>query len=342
MAGRVFLRGIEGERYDLREQREARLSAPRVIRPEQRSWRDERTPGHEDASRQSRAKWMLGPGDDPFLTQSVQVHFVEIDPGGANGGHGHQNEAAFYILRGRGYEVHDGRRYDWSAGDLVVVHNDSRHQHFNASAGEPALALVLKAKALWMFLGLTQQGRRGSVPEGDEAGFEERLDWSRLWTAGVEGMRKVVRQDDEPWLETPDGRVKWLARQGMDTRLFSLDIWLQEIAGGARERRRWRMGDEVFYVLEGAGHTLEWQVEAEISDRYVARAAGRPRRLEWSRGDLVYVAQNTIRQHVAARDALLLACRSRLFGLLGYDSTAYLDVAPGDVAAAATGAGSPP
>ncbi len=326
MAGRVFLRGMEGEKYDLKGQRRDRLAAPRVVRPEQRTWRDEKAAGHEDASPQSRAKWMLGPGDDPFLTQTVQVHFVEIDPGGANGGHGHQNEAAFYIVQGRGYEIHDSQRYDWSAGDLVVVHNDSRHQHFNASPDEPALALVMKAKALWMFLGLTQQGRRGSIPEGREAEFEERLDWSRLWTPGVDRMRKVVHPGDEPWEETPDGRVRWLARQGSDTRIFSLDLWLQEMAAGAHERRRWSMADEIFYVLHGSGHTLEWQVEAEIGDCYVARAACEPRRIEWRQGDLVYVAQNTVRQHVAADDARLLCCRNRLFGLLGYDATAYLEV----------------
>jgi quercetin dioxygenase-like cupin family protein len=327
MAGRVFLRGIEGEKYDLKGQRQERLTAARVIRAEHRGWRDEKAVGHEDASPQSRAKWMLGPGDEPFLTQTVQVHFVEIDPGGANGGHGHQNEAAFYILRGRGYEIHDGERHDWSEGDLVVVHNDSRHQHFNASADEPALALVLKAKALWMFLGLTQQGRWGSIPEGQEPDFGERLDWTRLWTPGVERLRKVVHSAGEPWQETPDGRVKWLARQGMDTRIFSLDIWLQEIAAGAGERRRWSMADEVLYVLRGSGHTLEWQVEAEIGDRYVARVARQPRRVDWRQGDLVYVAQNTVRRHFAAEGAVLLVCRNRLFGLLGYDATAYLEEA---------------
>ena len=325
MAGRTFLRGMEGEKYDLKGQRQERLAAARVVRPEQRAWRDEKAVGHEDASTQSRAKWMLGPGDDPFLTQTVQVHFVEIDPGGANGGHGHQNEAAFYILRGRGYEVHDGNRYEWSAGDLVVVHNDSRHQHFNASREEPALALVMKAKALWMFLGLTQQGRRGSIPEGRDSDFDGPLDWTRLWTPGVERMRKVVHAEDEPWEDTPDGRVRWLARQGMDTRIFSLDLWLHELAAGAAHRRRWRMADEVFYVLRGSGHTLEWQVEAEIGDRYVARAAREPRRIEWREGDLVYVAQNTVRQHVATGGARLLCCRNRLFGLLGYDATAYLE-----------------
>src|SRR5207237_3758782 len=192
-----------GDRYDLKAHRQQRLAAPHVISEEERAWRDEKTVGHEDASPQLRAKWMLGPGDDPFLTQSIQAHFVAIDPGGSNGGHGHQNEAAFFILRGHGYEIHDGRRYNWSQGDLVIVHNDSRHQHFNTSA-ETALALVVKAKSQYMFLGLTQQGRGSTIPEGEEARFGPREDWNRDRKSVVEGTRagrgdgdKMTKQRDE-------------------------------------------------------------------------------------------------------------------------------------------------
>src|SRR5579884_1092793 len=230
--------------------------------------------------------------------------------------------------QGHGYEVHDGRRYDWSAGDLVVVHNDSRHQHFNASPTEPALAIVVKPKCTWMMLGLTQQGRDTTVPEGEAAHFGPRQDWSRLWTPGVERLRKVVHAEEEPWQDTPDGRIKWLARRGMDVRLFGIDVWLEQLAPGPAPRH-WHMADELYYVLEGSGHTLEWQVEAEIAERYYARVALQPRRHEWSAGDVVYVPQNTVHQHVAgAGGVLLLGAQNRLFRLLGYDATVYPDLEP--------------
>jgi quercetin dioxygenase-like cupin family protein len=329
MAARVFLRGIEGERYDLRAERLRRLESARVIKPDQRSWRDEKAVGHEDASPQSKAKWMVGPGDEPFLTQTVQCHFVRIEAGGSNGGHGHQNEAAFYILEGRGYEIHDGVRYDWSAGDLVVVHADSRHQHFNASPTDPALAIVVKPKALWMFLGLTQQGRRGTASADGDLG--DREGWSRLWTPGVERLRKVVHTADEPWRSTRDGRLKWLARAGMDVRLFGVDIALQAIEPGGRSAAHWHMADELCYVLSGRGHTLEWQVEAEIDDRYYARVARAPRRFGWEAGDVFWVGQNTIHQHVAeaGEGVELLVTQNRAFKLLGYDATVYREPATG-------------
>ncbi|MGH7760907.1 MAG: cupin domain-containing protein [Candidatus Dormibacteraceae bacterium] len=336
MAGRIFLRGIEGEKYELRGQRQERLQSPHAVHPQDRKWRDEKAVGHEDSSPASQGKWLMGPGDDPFLTQTVQCHFVRLDPGGSNGGHGHQNEAAFYILEGHGYEIHDEQHYEWKAGDLVVVHNDSRHQHFNASQTDPALALVFKAKALWMYLGLTQQGKRGTIPEGAEDDYGEREDWSPLWTPGIDRLRKIVHSDDESWTETRDGRVKWLAAPAMDVRLFSVDIWLQEISAGRASTPHWHMADELYYVISGRGQTLEWPVEAEIDARYHARVRRTPRSQDWSSGDLIYIPQNTVHQLVAAEEVLLLGAQNRLFKLLGYDSVVYRGE-PGKVASKSGG-----
>jgi len=330
MAGRVFVRGLEGEKYNLKAERQARLRAGHVVPAERRKWRDEKTPGHEDSSPTSRAKYLLAPGDDPFLTQSILCHFVEIAPGGANGGHGHQNEAAFYILEGRGYEIHDAQRYDWQAGDLVIVHTDCRHQHFNASQTERALALVVKAKAQFLFLGLTQQGRDTTIPDGEEDRFGPREDWTGLWTPGGETKRKVVAGRDEPWHPTRDGTVKWLANGEMDVRINSVDVWLQQIAQDGRTARHWHMADELYFVVEGSGYSLEWQVEADIDDRYYARVAKEPRRHTWQKNDLVYVPQNTVHQHFATGDApvLLLGSQNRLYKHLGYDAVRYLEHAP--------------
>src|SRR5262249_61690923 len=115
MAGRVFLRGIEGEKYELRAERQQRLQAERVVRSDHRPWDDKNAAGHEDSSPLSRTKWMAAPQDDPFLTQTVQCHFVLIEPGGFNGGHGHQKEAALYINEGRGDENPDRPPSSWSA-----------------------------------------------------------------------------------------------------------------------------------------------------------------------------------------------------------------------------------
>lgn len=328
-SGRVFLRGITSEQYGLGEHRRRQHEAPRVRRAG--TVVDDASVGHSGDSEEglSRTWWMLGPGDDPFLTQTLQVHHVELKPGGSNHGHGHQNEATFYILEGRGYEIHDGVRYDWAKDDFVIVHNDSVHRHYNASETERALAIVIKAKATWMYLGLIQQGR--SKPF-DAAGYGEPQDWSKLWTADATARKKVVKPSDTKWEDTRDGRIRVVSSPARtDIRSFSVDLYEQQIAPGAHSAKHWHMADEVCYIISGTGHSVQWDVEAEITDKYRARVAREPGRWDFSAGDLVYVPQNTVHQLVASPTEPLrvLVAQNRLFKLLGYDSVVYLEHATG-------------
>jgi quercetin dioxygenase-like cupin family protein len=324
--GRTFLRGITSEQYGLDEHRRRQRSAPRVRRAG--TVTDDASIGHSGDSDVglSRTWWVLGPGDEPFLTQTLQVHFVELKPGGSNHGHGHQNEATFYILEGKGYEIHDGKRYEWEKDDFVIVHSDSVHRHYNASKTERALAIVFKAKATWMALGLIQQGRSKPFEDGDR--YEPARDWSALWTPGAEDKKKVVRKSDTKWENTADGYVRVIsAPDRTEVRTSSVDLYEQEIA--SKTARHWHMADEVVYVLSGNGESLQWDVEAEIGERYQARIAKEPSRWKFGPGDLVYVPQNTVHQHVnTGREHLrVLIAQNRLFKLLGYDAVVYPDEA---------------
>jgi len=62
------------------------------------------------------------------------------------------NSAVFFVLKGKGYDVHDGRKLPWEAGDALIVENNCVHQHFNADPDEEAVTLVMKAKPLFLFM----------------------------------------------------------------------------------------------------------------------------------------------------------------------------------------------
>ncbi len=142
---RVFVRGMQGQ-YSLREELARLRAMPRVIKGREMKFVD---------GPQSFSKHFVEPVDG--LTQTLHVHLEEYAPGGRTQKHGHVNEAAFYILDGKGYEVHDGVRYDWQAGDVAIVHNNCVHQHFNASPDKPARALVIKTKPMYMFMNMLFQ-----------------------------------------------------------------------------------------------------------------------------------------------------------------------------------------
>ena len=142
---RVFLRAIAGP-YNLKAELDRLRAMPRVIKGTEMKFTD---------GPQSFSKHFVEPVDG--LTQTLHVHLEEYAPGGRTQKHGHVNEAAFYILDGTGYEIHDGIRYDWDAGDVAIVHNNCVHQHFNKDSKRPARALVIKPKPMMMFMNLLFQ-----------------------------------------------------------------------------------------------------------------------------------------------------------------------------------------
>ncbi|GAB1818312.1 cupin domain-containing protein [Herbidospora sp. RD11066] len=324
-SGRVFVRGLTSQTYGLNEFRNRQLTWNRVR--DDSVVVDDAKVGHSGDSEKSRTWWRIGPGDEEFLTQTIQVHFVELPPESSNHGHGHQNEAAFYILEGAGYEIHDDQRYDWAKDDLVYVHTDSVHRHFNPYL-ERAVALVVKAKSTWMFMGLIQQGR--SAPIDRPAEFGEREDWSRIWTPGVLERKKVISPADTEWEDTELGRVRVMASPAhTDGRIFSIDAFELDIPAGGRSGKYWKMADEVYYVLDGGGYALQWEVEAEIAEKYYARVALEPKRYEITRGDTLYVPQNHICQIFAADGTplRLFNAQNRVFKHLGYDNVHYFEPA---------------
>ena len=152
---RVFLRGITGH-YNLKEELARLRALPRVRKGKEIKFVD----GPQVWSRH-----YMEPKDG--LAQTLHIHLEEWGPGGKSQKHGHVNEAAFYILDGSGYEIHDGIRYDWKAGDVAIVHNNCVHQHFNADAVKPARALVIKTKPMYMFMNMLFQ--KSVIPRPTEA-----------------------------------------------------------------------------------------------------------------------------------------------------------------------------
>ena len=151
---RLFFRGLTAFTYSLREELKRLRKMPRVIKG-------------KDLELKKGPQFFMADIITPKekITQVLYAHYVVIAPGGKSDKHGHMNEAMFYILDGKGHEVHDGVRYDWEAGDVVVVENACVHQHFNDNPDSPARALVIKAKPLYLFMNLVMQEVAEEAPK---------------------------------------------------------------------------------------------------------------------------------------------------------------------------------
>jgi gentisate 1,2-dioxygenase len=164
---RVFVREISGE-YSLKDELKRLREIPRVIKSRDRDFM---------SGPQTFSKHYMEPEDGQG--QTLHMHLEEYAPGGKSQMHGHVNEAIFYILDGKGFEIHDGKRYDWKAGDLAIVHNNCVHEHNNASDNKPARALVIKTKPMYLFMNMLFQKsvtKRPNEPTPTQGNFAPRDD----------------------------------------------------------------------------------------------------------------------------------------------------------------------
>ena len=160
---RVYFRGLENINYGLMEVMKQMRDLPRVIKAKD-------LPAPDAAGPNFWNRWLMEPAMGRM--QSIQAHMVDLVPGGRSQKHGHMNEAVFYILDGKGYDIHDGERYDYEAGDIVVVRNGCVHQHFNANPDKPLKALVVKSKPMFLFMNLIFQNVVEKAPAEAPPGFE--------------------------------------------------------------------------------------------------------------------------------------------------------------------------
>ena len=143
--------------------------------------------------------------------------------------------------------------------------------------------------------------------------------------------KKIVKPDDMPWEDSPQGRLKHICNAQMDVRVNSVDAYMQELPPGGRSGKHRHMADEVLYVLEGKGYDLHWDVDLELDAEYVWKVADQPSRWDWEEGDLVWIPPNTVHQHFnadASRPARFISAQNRMFKHLGYDDVEQIEVAP--------------
>jgi gentisate 1,2-dioxygenase len=75
----------------------------------------------------------------------MDVMVQEIEPRGFSGEHRHIFEELLFVERGRGYDLHEGTRHPWAAGDLICIPPMIAHQHVS-DADEPVRLVSVWAR----------------------------------------------------------------------------------------------------------------------------------------------------------------------------------------------------
>jgi gentisate 1,2-dioxygenase len=145
-----------------------------------------------------------------------------------------------------------------------------------------------------------------------------------------EKAANVVTAEDMPFENSPDGLIKHLVHERMNTREMCVDAYMLFIKAGSRSGKHRHMWEEVVFVAEGSGYDLHWDIKFDCDEAYKWDWENEPRRFEWQRGDFIYVPPFSIHQHFnsGAGEARLIVISNRIVKSMGFNWLDQIENSP--------------
>ena len=143
--------------------------------------------------------------------------------------------------------------------------------------------------------------------------------------------KKVVRPSEMPWEMSRQGLLKHLMNEAMNTRVETVDAYMQIIPPGSRSGKHSHLAEECVYVLEGRGYDIHQDCDVEITDQFEWKPQAETKKFEWEAGDVIYIPPATIHQHFnadPAKPARLISSTNRIFRQIGLNNLTQYEDAP--------------
>lgn len=176
-----------------------------------------------------------------------------------------------------------------------------------------------------------EEAKRAHLSKLKSKHYHEALEESRAFRER-DANRKVIVKAEEMTMELcPQGILKHMVNEKMNTREYCLDIYQQFLAPGGHSGKHRHLSEEVLYILEGKGYDLHWDVRFDCEDMYIWDWETEPRKFEWEEGDFVYIPPYCTHKHFNAdpdRPARFVSITSRIIKAMGFDWLEQLENAP--------------
>ena len=131
---------------------------------------------------------------------------------------------------------------------------------------------------------------------------------------------KVVKGRDMPFENSPQGILKHMIHEKMNTVENCVDIYMQFLPPGQASGKHRHLAEEVFFVAEGEGYDLHWDVNFSVDIKFTWGWAEEPKKFEWKRGDFVYIPPYVMHKHFNAspdNPARIIVIHNRILKAMG-------------------------
>ena len=173
---------------------------------------------------------------------------------------------------------------------------------------------------------------RAHAPTTEVSYYAQALEASQQFRVDYKARMNVVKARDMPFERSPDGLIKHIIHEGMNTKECCLDIYMQFLPAGKASGKHRHLTEEIFFVVEGRGHDLHWDVRFDCKDEIEFEWATEPKKFEWKQGDFVYIPPYCAHQHFntsATNEARIVVMNSRIVKPMGFDWFEQLERAEG-------------
>ena len=161
--------------------------------------------------------------------------------------------------------------------------------------------------------------------------YQSLLDDAKTAPARNAKRKKIVHPEEMPWEMSRQGLLKHILNEQMNTRMETVDAYMQIIPPGSRSGKHRHLAEECLYVLEGRGYDLHQDCDVEITDTYQWKPQAEVKRYEWEAGDVIYIPPCTIHQHFNSdpdRPARLISAINRVYKNSGLNDLEQIEDAP--------------
>ena len=161
--------------------------------------------------------------------------------------------------------------------------------------------------------------------------YQSLLEDARTAPARNAKRKKIVHPEEMPWEMSRQGLLKHILNEQMNTRMETVDAYMQIIPPGSRSGKHRHLAEECLYVVEGRGYDLHQDCDVEITDSYQWKPQAEVKRYEWEAGDVIYIPPCTIHQHFNAdpeRPVRLISAINRIYKNSGLNDLEQIENAP--------------
>lgn len=162
--------------------------------------------------------------------------------------------------------------------------------------------------------------------------YRAAVEASAAFRDDYESRVNVVKAGSMPFERSPDGLIKHIVNEKMNTKECCIDVYMQFLPPNGATGKSRHLSEEVAYVVEGRGYDLHWDVKFDCADRFEWEWEETPKRFEWEAGDFVYIPPYCAHKRFNAdpkQEARVIVVNSRIVKAIGFDWFEQLENAEG-------------